>query len=153
MSILNRHSLGRALISAAVILAVVQGCGDDSNDNPKPPDITTGGSAAGKTNDAGDGGKAGSSTSGKSGNSDGGTATEGGTGTTVGGGNEGGSSEPPLPACDLPELGANDCFNCPKDGDLTQWLNRCVDGECEPFDNKARVPLLKDDGSLPDLPN
>jgi hypothetical protein len=155
MSILNRHSLGQAALSAVLVLAAAQGCGDDSSDNPTPPDVTTGGSntTAGNTSRAGTTGKGGSNTAGKAGTTDGGFGNEGGSSASVGGGNEGGSGEPPLPACELPELGANGCFNCPEDGEVEQWLNRCVDGDCEPFDNKTRVPLLNADGSLPDLPN
>jgi hypothetical protein len=153
MSTLNKQSLGQVLLSAVLVLAVTQGCGKD-DDNPTPPDVNAGGSnsTGGSTTKAGSSGKAGGGTAGETGTPDGG-GPEGGTAATVGGGNEGGSNEPPLPTCDLPERGANDCFNCPQDGELSQWLNRCVDGECEPFDNKTRVPLLKADGSLPDLPN
>jgi hypothetical protein len=157
MSTSNQHSLASVIFGAALLLAGAQGCGDDGDDNPTPPDITTGGSntTGGKSGTAGStttGGKSG--TAGTKSNPDGGTAsTDGGTTSTVGGGNEGGTGEPPIPACELPELGEDGCFNCPQDGELGQWLNRCSDSDCEPFDNQARLPLLEADGSVPALPN
>lgn len=158
MSPFKRHSLGTAVFSAVLLLATAQGCGDD-DDNPKPPDVETGGSntTGGKSSTAGSsnkGGKAGENT----GNTDqggNGPVTDGGSGNTDqgGSGNEGGGDNPPIPACTLPELGEDGCFNCPKDGEVEQWLNRCAEGDCVPFDNQARLPKLKSDGSLPDLPN
>jgi len=147
-----------------LLLAAAQGCGDDSNDNPKPPDIETGGSntttTGGKGSQAGSsarGGKGGQNTGNTGNTGEGGTApvTNGGAGNVDdgGSGNQAGSDNPPIPACALPELGADGCFNCPKDGGVDQWLNRCAKGDCEPFDNKARLSKLKADGSVPSLPN
>ncbi len=34
----------------------------------------------------------------------------------------------------------------------TQLLNACTDSTCVPFDNCARLPLLRPDGTLPPLP-
>jgi hypothetical protein len=161
MSAFKRNSLGMAIFSAVLLLGALQGCGDD-DDNPAPPDVETGGSnttAGGKSSQAGsssNAGKGGKGGSGNTGNTDeGGNAPthNGGSGNDAGSGNEGGGDNPPIPACTLPELGADGCFNCPKDGEPEQWLNRCVDSDCVPFDNAARLPLLKPDGSVPALPN
>jgi len=158
MSAFKRNSLGMAIVSAVLLLGAAQGCSDD-DDNPAPPDVETGGSnttggkngQAGSNSNAGKGGKNGN---GGSGNTDeGGNAPthNGGSGNDAGSGNEAGADNPPIPACTLPELGADGCFNCPEDGEVEQWLNRCVDSECAPFDND-RLPLLNPDGTLPLLP-
>ncbi len=156
MSMFKRHSLGTAIFSAVLLLAAAQGCNDSNDGNPKPPDVGTSGSntTGGKSGTAGSNNKGGENT----GNTDeGGTApvTTGGTSNTPegGSGNEGGGDNPPIPECNLPELGKDGCFNCPKDGVLEQWLNRCSDSDTVPFNNKARLPLLKADGSRPALPN
>ena len=159
MSMFKRHSLGTAIFSAVLLLAAAQGCNDSNDGNPKPPDVGTSGSntTGGKSGTAGSNNKGGDNT-GNTGNTDeGGTApvTTGGTSNTPegGSGNEGGGDNPPIPECNLPELGKDGCFNCPKDGVLEQWLNRCSDSDTVPFNNKARLPLLKADGSRPALPN
>jgi hypothetical protein len=162
MSNLKRQTLGKALAAAIFVFAALQGCNDD-NDNAKPPDVTSGGSntTAGKSNQGGKAGKGGdTSTAGSSnqggttGNEGGTTGNEGGSSSTVGGGDEGGAGgAAPGPACTLPELGEDGCFNCPHNGNVEQWLNRCSDGDCEPFDNKARLPKLKADGTVPPLDN
>ena len=165
MSALNRYSLGAVMLGAVLVLATAQGCSDDSNANPTPPDVNTGGrsTTGGAGNKAGDTGKGGTGKGGNSttgatggvGNGDAGeTAAEGGTGaSSASGGEGGGTDQPPIPECTLPELGADGCFNCPKDKNVKQWLNRCADGDCEPFANKDRLPLLNADGSRPALPN
>jgi hypothetical protein len=166
MNLLKQHRVGIALLGAALLLFATQGCGDSKNDNVAPPvnggTKSTGGSSgrggsSGKTGSSSDGGKSGNATAGAA--DDGGGSSEsggGGTGGTssnqAGSGNEGGGDNPPIPECDKPELGADGCFNCPKDKEVEQWLNRCTDGDCVPFDNKARLPKLKADGSLPPLP-
>lgn len=49
------------------------------------------------------------------------------------------------------ETGGEPCVEDPKDP--VEILNACSDATCEPFANtKERLPLLKDDGSLPPLP-
>jgi hypothetical protein len=170
------RSISRALCSALALFVVLQGCGDDSNDNPKPPsDVTP---SAGTSSKAGSGGTGNNGDEGGGENSNGGTKNNnGGTknnnggkgGTNSNGGTDntpqgGGDTDPlggaaggnniPEPTCDLPELGDDGCFNCPANGEVEQWLNRCVDSDCEPFDNsQARLPLLKSDGTLPPLPN
>jgi hypothetical protein len=136
------QSLRTVLVSAALTLVALQGCGDDGNDNATPPDVSSGArnSAAG-----GD-----SARSNAQGGEDKGQGGQGGDGNT---GNQGGGGRQlPQPECDLPELGENGCFNCPENGETEQWLNRCAEGDCEPFDNAARLPLLNNDGSVPDLP-
>jgi hypothetical protein len=151
MKALKRQSLGSAMLAAWVALAAVQGCGDDSGDNPTPPDITSGGTSpkAGSSNKAGSDSKGGETGEGGTGNdpSKGGETSEGGNV------NVGGEGPIPQPACDLPETGADGCFNCPSNGESEEWLNRCADSDCEPFDNEARLPKLNQDGSLPELPN
>jgi hypothetical protein len=169
MNLLKRYPLGAASFGAALLLILAQGCSDSGNDNVKPPDVNGGSSSTGGKGSGGSktsGGTAGKS-GGNSGGDDqggapspsggtGGTETTGGKGGTTtsdaGSGNEAGSDNPPIPACDKPEKGADGCFNCPKDKELDQWLNRCTDGDCVPFDNKARLPKLKADGSVPPLP-
>lgn len=154
MNLFKRQSLATAMLGALCLLASAQGCNDGNDDNPKPPDVgaagsgTTGGksgSTAGSDNKGGE----------NPGAPDGGTSGTGGTAVTPegGNGNEGGGDNPPLPECNLPELGKDGCFNCPKDGVLVQWLNRCAETDSAPFDNKTRLPLLKADGSRPALPN
>jgi hypothetical protein len=135
------------------VLAQAVGCSDDDNESPAPViPVDEGGSGGTGTT----GGKS-SSTAGKNA-ADGGTGavTDGGTGAITDGGTgatgatgDGGDGPIEPPACTLPELGADGCFNCPKDNEPEQWLNRCVPGsKCVPFDN-GRVKLLNADGSLP----
>jgi len=166
MKTLKRQQLGTVLVSFALLLAAAQGC-NDSNDNAKPPDVNGGGSnssagehdaagSSGKTANRGGGsGKAGSTNSGGSGTEGGTSSSEGGSSPGAGSddGGTGAGGAPATPVCTLQELGADGCFNCPKNGQVAQWLNRCVDSDCEPFPNKDRLPLLKADGSVPALPN
>jgi hypothetical protein len=151
----TKRSFGYALLASVTLLGALQGCGDDDNGgNDKPPVVNPKGGSGGSGNEAGSPEQNGGSgtTGGKNGN--GGKGGTGNTGNTGGDDNVGGSGEggaPPTPACDLPELGEDGCYNCPKKGETEQWLNRCVDSDCEPFDND-RVELLNADGSLPPLP-
>ncbi len=151
-----------ALLAGAVVITVLQGCGDDKDDNNKPPVVkpTGGSSNAGGDDGGGKGGTGGTGNTGNTGNAggnsdQGGTGAQGGDGPDVVGGNGGEGGEPPQLECDgVPLQGANGCYNCPENGDNEQWFNRCVDGDCWTFPNTpARLPLLKADGSLPDLPN
>ena len=153
----TKISFRYALVGMLATFAALQGCSDDDNGNDKPPTVVkpTGGST-GQGGDDTNGGGTGNTgnTAGKSskgGNtSNGGTGAEGGVATTPNGG-AGGEGGAPEPTCLLPERGENDCYNCPVKGELVQWLNRCVNSECAPFDN-SRVKLIKQDGSLPALP-
>ncbi|HYP88760.1 MAG TPA: hypothetical protein VEQ59_11415 [Polyangiaceae bacterium] len=170
------RSISRALCSALALFVVLQGCSDDdNNDNPKPPsDVTpsAGTSSKGGSGGTGNGNDGGgeNSTAGTKSNNGGTKSNNGGKGGTSNNGGPdnnpqgGGDTDPlggaaggnniPEPTCDLPELGDDGCFNCPANGEVEQWLNRCVDSDCEPFDNSpARLPLLKSDGALPPLPN
>jgi hypothetical protein len=151
-----------AILAGAVVITMLQGCGDDKDENNKPPVVKpTGGSSNNVGGDdgggtGGKGGTGGTGNTGNTGNSDqGGTGAQGGDGPEVVGGNGGeGGQAPQLECGELPLQGADGCFNCPTNGDNEQWFNRCVDSDCEPFANtKQRLPLLKADGTLPALPN
>jgi len=158
----TKRSHGYLLFAGLVLFSALQACGDDDGENAKPPVVTPTAGSSGKSNNTagsqnntgGDGstdvgGTTG--TGGKSGGKAGNGSTAGkGSVDPVGGDGQGGNG-PDQPACTLPEKGKDGCFNCPENGVIEQWLNRCVDSDCEPFDNK-RLPLLKADGSLPPLP-
>jgi len=102
-------------------------CGDDDPKDDEPD----AGEEAGR---GGRGGRAGRGGSGGAGGADD-DAGAAGTGGKAGSG----SSE-----------GPNGCYEGePKES--IQYLNRCTDSECEPFDNDERLPLLVD-GKLPSLP-
>lgn len=157
MSLFKRYPLGSALLGATLVLVATQGCGDNGDDNVKPPDVNGGTKNTGGSKS--NGGSAGNTT-GNTGGADeggapsttGGTGGKGGNASDAGSGNEGGGDNSPIPECDKPETGADGCFNCPKDKDVEQWLNRCVDSDCVPFNNEARLPKLQADGTVPPLP-
>jgi hypothetical protein len=141
--------LGASLLA----LGIASGCGDDDQ-NPTPGDNVIGGTKgnAGSGNKAGNTGKAGASDPGEAGSgngsqggSDSGPIGQAGDGNVGGAGGEQGN---PIPECNLPETGADGCFNCPKTDE--QYLNRCTPGTCVSFDND-RLTKLNADGSLPDL--
>jgi hypothetical protein len=148
----TKRSWSWALLGGVTVLAALQGCSDDDSGNDKPPPTVkpTGGSG-------GTGNQAGSDAQGGSPDG-GGKKSTGGTGNTgniagTGGEPAGGSGgAPPEPACDLPELGEDGCYNCPVKGQFEQWVNRCLETDCVPFDN-TRVTQIGDDGKLPALPN
>lgn len=151
----NVRSFNYALFGTLALFTVLQGCGDDKDENAKPPTVKPAGGSGGKNSS--EAGSDGGGTTNKGGTSDpgnGGTGAEaGGPPEEVAGAGGGGGGAPPGPACD-PLLGTNGCFNCPADGEQEQWFNRCVDSTCLPFANtEARLPLLNADGSLPNLPN
>ena len=148
----SKRTFSYALLGGLSLFLALQGCSDDGDENPTPPDITPEGGSGGSST-SGSGGKAGGGkNTGGSDAEDGGTNNTGnvGGGDPVPAGGEGGGG-PVQPACDLPELGTDGCFNCPLNGETEQWLNRCLETDCEPFDN-SRLPQLEDDGALPDLP-
>lgn len=133
-----RSSLLVPLAALALCVGPATGC---NNDQIEPPSTatesggpgTTSTSSTGSTTDAPTGGP-GSSTSGEttadtSGSSGETTATSGGV------------------DCEGPD----GCFNCAPTKPV-EVLNACTDATCEPFDNKARLPLLRGDGTLPPLP-
>jgi hypothetical protein len=161
----HNSTIKLACLFALGALALVQGCNDDGDANDKPdttiPIDTGGKNTSGSKNTDGGSGKTNASDGGTAGSrnpSDAGASSEGGTGATStegGAGNEGGTGVIEPPACALPELGENGCFNCPTDNVTAEWLNRCVAGlnYDNAFDNATRVPLLPANGKLPPFPN
>lgn len=154
----TKRSWSWALLGGLTVLAALQGCGDDDNGNDKPPTtVNPKGGSSGTGNEGGsDSNNAGSPDTGGTRNN-GGSGGTGNTGNTAGTGDEpvagnGAGGAPPEPACDLPELGEDGCYNCPVKGEFEQWVNRCLDTDCVPFDNE-RVTQIKEDGTLPPLPN
>ena len=150
----TKRSIGLTLFGCLALLSALQACGDDKNDNEKPPKVTpSAGTSTGAS--SGNAGQPSDGDGGTGNGSDGGNGN--GNGNEAGVANESaagqGGTGPIEPECTLPERGEDDCFNCPKNGEVEQWLNRCVESECVPFDNAARLPLLEADGTLPDLPN
>lgn len=152
----TKRSWSWALLGGLTVLAALQGCGDDDNGNDKPPTtVNPKGGSSGTGNEAGSDNGGSPDTGGTRNN--GGSGGTGNTGNTAGTGDEpvagnGTGGAPPEPACDLPELGEDGCFNCPVKGEQEQWLNRCLDTDCVPFNNE-RVTQIKEDGTLPPLPN
>lgn len=57
------------------------------------------------------------------------------------------TAEPPRPECE----GEDGCWNCEPRNER-EFLNRCNDLARAVFDNRARLPLLRADGTLPPLP-
>jgi hypothetical protein len=47
--------------------------------------------------------------------------------------------------------GAGGCWSCAPTTRV-EFLNACTSAGCSPFDNRARLPLLNPDGTLPPLP-
>lgn len=134
-------------------LVLGQACSKD-DDGDKTHVLGTGGSTAGADGSGGkanalggaatDGGKAqgGDSTDGGAPVSEGGRAT--GTGGVTG-------QDPPEQGGEggVPPVNA-DCFAKPKPTpDNLQFLNRCTDARCSPFDNAERIPGFT--GTLPPL--
>lgn len=61
-----------------------------------------------------------------------------------------------VPAADVPGdggscVGDGGCYACAPSS-TAQFLNRCTGASCSPFNNSARLPLLRADGGLPPLP-
>jgi len=156
---MKRRNYNQAVLGGTagivLILAQIYGCsGGDDNDSPsKPPVVTGGASGSGGSGKGGSdkgGNGAGGDANGGDANSDGGTAnTSGGTGNT--GGDNGTGGAPPIDNGCEPEETGDGCWTCPEE--TLQYLNQCTNSQCSPFVNdKAHLPLLNDDGSLPDLP-
>lgn len=55
------------------------------------------------------------------------------------------------PGCEQKTPDGRICNACPPKTQV-EFLNACTSAACEPFDNKARVTKLTDDGGLPKLP-
>lgn len=71
-----------------------------------------------------------------------------GTTTVTDAGSDDAAVEPDAsPDC----LGDEGCFKCEPTA-LLEFLNRCTDGQCVPFDNVARVPLYEPGKPLPPVP-
>lgn len=135
-----------------------QACSKD-DDGDKPPVLGSGGSSAGAVGKGGTAGKGGAVGSGgasaNGGTAQGGDAPEGGAPVSEGGratGKGGGPGQDPNNQGGeggVPPVGG-DCFAKPKTTpDNLQFLNRCTDSRCSPFDNSARIPGF--DGTLPPL--
>jgi hypothetical protein len=157
----------RAVLGAYVALAVVAGslaaaCGDDADgDDPNVIPSTGGKSGSGGGNAAGEssagaGNEPGTGGSGGSDSGTGGAASETG-GADGGGGEAGGGTEPGVGGsggeggggeANCEPQGEYNCYPCAPETD-EQYLNRCSDAECSPFDNADRIPGFT--GTLPDL--
>lgn len=164
-----KHHRSIDLLGLLAIGALVfaQGCADDGEENDKPDmtiPVDTGGKNSTGGKNGGSSGSAGKASSGGAAGDDsdptdgGAPLSEGGTSATStdgGTGNEGGTGPFEPPACALPDLGTNGCFNCPADNETEQWLNRCTPGlkYDNSFDNATRVPLLPANGKLPPFPS
>jgi len=153
---MKRKNHGQAVLGfsagVALILAQIYGCsGGDNNASPsdKPPIVS--GGAGGSGSAKGGRGGSGAVSNGGEANTDGGTSNSGGAGNDTGtGGDDGQGGAPPDNGCD-PEETDEGCWICPEES--VQFLNQCTDSQCSPFVNdKAHLPLLNDDGTLPDLP-
>lgn len=152
----QKRKLGKTLIIALAVAGIAQACGKDTDPVDAPTvtggrggDSSTGGrdrgGAAGTSGTDNPGGETsggtggtentgGSNNTGGSGNR-GGTNTGGtGTGADGGSGNEGGA-------------GPDGCVRNPTAPE--DFLIRCTDSRCSPFDNSARIPGF--DGNLPEL--
>jgi len=154
MNTLNKRKLGKTLFLALAAAGIAQACGKDTPPDSDAPVITGGSSgnsgAGGKGGTGNQGGTAGtdnpggetsggtSGTTGSGGSSDtGGSAGKGGTGGT---GNEGGSGNEG-------GAGPDGCVRNPTAPE--DFLIRCTNSRCAPFDNSLRIPDF--DGTLPDL--
>jgi hypothetical protein len=49
------------------------------------------------------------------------------------------------------EVDGGTCYACEPFTSL-EHLNACTDSTCEPFANRTRLPLLREDGTVPPLP-
>lgn len=126
------------------------GCGSD--DKSSGGNTTIGNQDAGQDSGSGNGNDAssGGSSNGGSGNApdaSGGSGNNSGDASTDAGGQLDAGDGGPNP-CSVP-LGQDGCFNCPST--TAEFLNRCTSSDCAPFDNHARLPHLKPDGTLPPL--
>lgn len=123
------HTNKSKLSSLALGLCVLVGataCDDDSTVAPES------GAEAGRVSRAGSGGNGNTGGKADAGSPDAGEAEAGS------GGSRGRESSDDACFDGVPE-------------ETKQFLNRCTDSECEPFDNAKRLPLLED-GELPALP-
>jgi hypothetical protein len=157
MNTQQKRKLGNAVLIVLAAAGIAQACGKDSGTEPDVPVITggNGNNTGGSANRGGSGNRGGTSgtdnpggenaggtsttggSSGASGSNQGGSSGRGGSGGTGndgGTGNEGGE-------------GPDGCVRNPTAPE--DFLNRCTDSRCAPFDNETRIPGF--DGTLPDL--
>jgi hypothetical protein len=140
------------LALGAASLAVA--CGDDDEADDPTTIPATGGSANGGGRGGSDGGESsagsdntatGGTTAGGTGGAPGGDAGESAGGTDAGGvPGEGGAGG----AVSCEPQGEFDCYPCAPTTN-EQYLNRCSESACSPFDNAERIPGF--DGTLPEL--
>ena len=139
-----RSNFALVLVSLGASLAI-PACSDDEPSTDDAPTVTggNGGNAGtgkgGSSGSSGKGGKGGSGGTSGSSSNEGGTGdvgNEGGSGGTGNAGNEGGTGNT-----------GSDCVEDPQTND--EFLNRCTDSKCSPFDNAARIPGFT--GELPPL--
>lgn len=64
---------------------------------------------------------------------------------------EGYCTEAQNQACQKTGEDGRACFSCVPTS-TPEYQNACTDAACAPFDNKARLTKLNEDGSLPALP-
>ncbi|HET9958168.1 MAG TPA: hypothetical protein VFQ61_26915 [Polyangiaceae bacterium] len=160
------------------VLGAAQACGDDDdNATPSIPrggsssrggatssggadaagESSTDGNSGGRTSggrSSSNGGSSPQTSAGESnagGNSEGGASTAGGHANVEGGsGPVGAGGEGAGPSACTNPTGPGGCYACDPDGsDDLQFLNRCSDSDCSPFDNSQRIPGFS--GTLPPL--
>lgn len=132
-----RRSLLALVASIAPLALTLAACSSDDNEAPSGPLVfdplppTSGNAGTGGTGAGGTTGGTGGASSGTGGAASG----SGGTGGVA-------------PGC----LDPSGCFSASCTPQSTeQFLNRCTDSTCAPFDNAARLPLFNG-GNLPSLP-
>ena len=140
----TRSSAVRAL-SLFVALGALGFAACSSDDNPapsQPPSFGNGGTAGSTA-----GGSAGATAG-----TGGAAAGTGGTGAGTGGASGGSAGTDAGGAAGTTAGGAagSGAGGCPTPTTTTEFLNRCSDNSCTPFDNKTRIPGFT--GTLPALP-
>jgi hypothetical protein len=149
---MKKRNFKKALLASALSVGLALGqltaCSDEANDTPGQSTVVTGGST-GVGGSTGQGANGSGNDTGSGGENNGGNSTGSGGENNNGSGGEGGSNIPDND-CD-PELTDDECWSCPEQTE--HFINQCNSAQCEPFVNdKARLPLLNDDGSLPEIP-
>jgi hypothetical protein len=155
----QQHRFGKVLFFVLAATGAAQACKDDAPDADAPTVTGGSGGSSGSSNQGGTNNRGGSSgTDNPGGENSGGTTNAGGTsgssargGTTSQGGTSprGGSSGTSNDGGVGNEGGAgpDGCVRNPTEPE--DFLNRCTDARCAPFDNEARIPGFN--GTLPEL--